>query len=95
MQRGLSPSLGAKVAKASKSGRKGPSKLLGPSPLPSTRSTEKATAGRILALPGLIKKPLDESPSHFSDTLEFTGHFLVPVIAENLTSLYQMRKMGF
>ena len=75
--------------------RKGSSKLLGPSPLPSTRSTEKATAGRILALPGLIKKPLDESPSHFSDTLEFTGHFLVPVIAENLTSLYRMRKMGF
>ena len=31
-----------KFAKASRSGRKGPSKLLGPHPLPSTRSTEKS-----------------------------------------------------
>lgn len=42
MEQSLSPSLKGKFAKASRSGRKGPSKLLGPHPLPSTRSTEKS-----------------------------------------------------
>ena len=38
--------------------------------------------------------PLDESPSRSSNTSELTGHFLVPVIEEHLTLLYQMRKIG-